>query len=212
MPESQSQYLSHMNHLQRSTIDQWTHYWSLYSGPATWQFWFTCFLLIAPLVLLYVMLDRRRALLIGFFGFNVHVWFGYIDAFGAERALWSYPYKLIPFLPMSVSLDVSLVPIVYMLVYQWTTNTHRNYYLYATITSLIFAFVFKPIMSALNMFHLYYWMNYFYLFLGYMVVMVVSKLITDVFVSFEKSANREVSRTQGVRPTRQKWLSRTKAR
>ncbi|MFB5191643.1 CBO0543 family protein [Alicyclobacillus fastidiosus] len=180
------------------------HYWSLYSGPGTWQFWFNCFILIAPLTVLYVQLDRRKALLIGFYGFNVHIWFGLIDAFGSGRALWTYPYKIFPFLPISFALDVSLVPVVYMLVYQWTINHEKNYYLYATLTSAAFAFVLKPVFSVLQLFHLYRWMNYFYLFLGYVVVMLVSKLITDLFLHFEHDARntrpgRTVQRFDHVR-------------
>jgi hypothetical protein len=161
-------------------------YWVDYSNLATWQFWFLLAMLLLPLVALYLFIDRKKALLIGFYGFNVHVWFHYIDTYGATNKLWSYPYKVIPNLPFSVALDTSFVPITYMLLYQWTVNKTKNYYLYATLWSACLAFILKPALTTFGLFRMYDGMNYFFLFLGYVVVMLVSKWITNLFNRFQK--------------------------
>jgi hypothetical protein len=161
-------------------------YWMDYSNLSTWQFWFLLSMLLLPLVALYLFIDRKKALLLGFFGFNVHVWFHYIDTYGATNKLWAYPHKLIPQLPFSVALDTSFVPVTYMLLYQWTVNKNKNYYLFATLWSAFMAFIFKPALATFGLFRMYAGMNYFFLFLGYVVVMLISKWITNLFIYFHK--------------------------
>lgn len=155
-------------------------------------------MLVVPFVVLYFALDRKRAFQIGFYGFNVHVWFSYIDAYGSINGLWAYPFKVFPFLPLSVSLNASLVPVAYMLLYQWTSNRKINYYLFATVLSCVFAFIIKPIMSWLDLFKMYQWMNYFYLFIGYSVIMLLSKWITDFFSRLKDRQDRNTSQSNHV--------------
>ncbi|WP_160141723.1 hypothetical protein [Salicibibacter halophilus] len=104
-----------------------------------------------------------------------------------DGGLWEYPYQLVPFLA-SFALDASLVPVCFMLLYQWTLNHQKNLYLYAALLSAILAFVLKPIMVHYHFFHMFYGINYFHLFLFYYVFFLVSKLITNVFIWLEKSA------------------------
>jgi hypothetical protein len=156
-------------------------YWTRYSGPSTWQFWVDLLLLIIPLVVLYFKLDRGKIFLIGFFGFNIHVWFNYIDAIGVRLALWGYPYQLIPLAPVNYTLEGSLIPVTYMLAFQWTLNHKKNTYLYLTGVAVFLAFIFKPILSAIGFFHLNR-TNYFVLFLAYIVIMLVSIWITKFFL------------------------------
>jgi hypothetical protein len=180
----------HLNNLYKDASKSSHHYWLSYSNMSTWQFWVLLALIILPIASLYFLLDRKRALLIGFFGLNVHVWFTYIDTFGVTNGLWNYPYKLVPFLPVNLALDTAIVPVTFMLVYQWTTKHKKNFYLYGTALCMFFAFVFKHIMVLLGLFELYRGMNYFYLFLFYMLTMVVAKLITDLFIYLLKEKKK----------------------
>ncbi|BCJ87537.1 CBO0543 family protein [Effusibacillus dendaii] len=187
MTTEQQQYLDRLNHIQNDLTNAWMDYWKHFSHVGTWQFWVNVIILVLPLIVLYFLIDRKKAFHIGFFGFNVHVWFNYIDTFGVWYGLWNYPYRAIPFLPISFALDASLVPVVFMLVYQWTLNHNKNYYLYLTGLCLFFAFVLKPVMVALDLFQMHKGMNYFNLFLGYLVIMLLSKWITTAFVHLQKS-------------------------
>jgi hypothetical protein len=179
--------LRHLRETSKTHMNEWLEYWMNFSNATTWQFWLNLALLVFPLIVLYFFIDKRNALQIGFFGFNVHVWFTYVDQFGVLHGLWQYPYKVIPFMPVSFVLDVSLVPVTYMLVYQWITKHQKNRYLYLTLLSAAFAFIFKPIMSSLDLFRLYEWMNFVYLFCGYLIVMLISIWITALFLHKQKS-------------------------
>ncbi|MDV2682832.1 CBO0543 family protein [Alkalihalophilus lindianensis] len=162
-------------------------YWTLYSGFDTFEFWVLLLLwFIAPLIILYFFIDRRNMFLLGFYGFNIHVWFGYLDTAGDRIGLWGYPYELVPFLSGNISLEATLVPVAFMLVYQWTLNHHKNFYLYSFMLSLILAFLFKPIISAHHFFELYKGITYFHLLLSYCLIFLFSKFITNVFLKMQR--------------------------
>ncbi|MFV2049649.1 CBO0543 family protein [Metabacillus sp. YM-086] len=161
---------------------EWLNYWQDYSSFGHWQFWVVLALLIIPLIFLLIFINKRKALLLCFYGYNVHVFFTYVDVFGASKAYWFYPYKVLPILPASFTLDVSFVPVTYILWYQWILKNNKNYYLYMFVLSLIFAFIFKPLLVAAEFFQLNRGANFFHLFIGYYVVAICSKLVTNLFI------------------------------
>ncbi|PZD95770.1 hypothetical protein DNH61_09945 [Paenibacillus sambharensis] len=180
--------LEHLRQGYKSNSSELLNYWINYSHLGTWQFWLCAAILIVPLIVVYLYIDRGKAFHIGFFGFNVHTWFSHIDTYGVLHGLWEYPYQVIPFTPVSFMLDVSLVPVSYMLVYQWAINHGRSRYLFLTLLSAGFAFVFKPIMTSIGLFKLHEWMNYLLLFCGYMVIMLVSVWITVFFQRLQQTS------------------------
>jgi len=186
MDKNQLKDLNHLKDLELQRSKDLLDYWLSYSNITTWQFWICLVLLILPLILLLLFLNKRKALLLGFYGYNVHVFFTYTDVLGSDRAYWSYPYKVMPILPSSFSLDVSFVPVAYMFFYQWILKTNRNYYLYMVILCALFAFVIKPIFVFVNLFQFDRGANYFHLFIGYIFVGLISKWITNLFVYMEK--------------------------
>jgi hypothetical protein len=187
MNEGQVKSFERLGRIQKELSDGWMDYWSKYSNIDTWQFWVNLFLFLLPLIILFFAIDRKRAFHIGFFGYSVHMMAGYIDGFATRHGFWEYPFKIIPFLPISITLDTSLIPVVYMLVYQWTLHRKKNYYLYAIVVSALFALVLKPILAALHLFQLDNGANYFYLFLCYLFGSFAAKWITNVFVFLKKN-------------------------
>lgn len=161
-------------------------YWKSYSDYSHWQFWVCVAMLIVPLIVLFIFIWREKALLMGFYGYNVHMLSTYMDSFGTNKAYWNYPYKLQPILASSFSLDASLIPVCYILTYQWTMKRRKNYYIYIFLLSLLFAFVFKPVLAFFDFFQLDSGATYFHLFLCYLSVGVVSKWITNLFIYLQK--------------------------
>lgn len=191
MGEKQIKYIEKIKQLELQHAHEWWHYWLNYSSFTHWRFWVVFALLTLPLVALLFLMDKRKSLQIGFFGYSVHVFFTYIDAFGASKGYWFYPYKVFPVLPSSFSLDVSFVPVSYMLVYQWTLTHQKNYYVYMFGLSVVFSFIIKPIMEALRLFQFDKGANFVYLLLGYIAVGVIAKMITDFFLFLQKKAKRK---------------------
>ncbi|WP_290428917.1 CBO0543 family protein [Alkalihalophilus pseudofirmus] len=162
-------------------------YWVRFSSIHTFEFW-VIFLLFfaAPLIALYFLIDRRKMLLLGFYGFNIHVWFGYVDTAQDKMGVLGYPYELLPFLSGNVSLEAALVPVLFMLVYQWTLNHRKNFYLYSLLLSAFLSFVLKPILVMHLFFELSEGLTYFHLFIAYIGVFLFSKFITTVFLRMQR--------------------------
>jgi hypothetical protein len=186
--EKQRQMIDTLNEKQQKFTQDWNEYWHAFSAYDTWQFWFLILLFVLPLIVLFFKLDRMRAFQIGFFGFNIHVWLGYIDRFGVSEGYWEYPYQWFIFLPSNVSLDASLIPVLYMLLYQWILAHKKNYYLYMILLSAGLSFIFKPLLVLHYFLAFYIDMPYLFLFSGYLVIILLSKLITDIFLGFYKKA------------------------
>ncbi|MGB3892138.1 MAG: CBO0543 family protein [Priestia megaterium] len=186
MTPNQQEYLKKIHSIQENLAKTWAEYWQQYSTPGSWQFWVTLGAFILPLVILYFLIARKKAFHLGFYGFNVHVWFHYSDTAGVYNGLWTYPYQINTIIPVSFSLDASLIPVSFMLLYQWTINHHKNYYVYATVLCLFFAFIFKPLLTGIGFFQLHEWATYGYLFVFYLGVILLSKWITNLFLYFEK--------------------------
>jgi hypothetical protein len=194
MSDAQKEALHKLIKQQQEGASQWLKYWQEFSAFDTWQFWFHVVMFVSPLIILYFAMDWKRALQLGFYGFNVHVWFGYCDDFGATQGLWTYPYKMIPFVAHSLGMDASLVPVLFILVYQWTIKHKKNYYLYTLLLSVFLSFILKPILVMHNLFRFNAWANYFHLFLSYVIILVLSKVITDIFLRFQKNAEETSSK------------------
>lgn len=166
-------------------------YWSAYSGFDTWQFWVIAGMLLIPLIVVYKFIRRDMIFRIGFFGFTVHVLFAYTDTVGIRYALWGYPYQAMPALP-SLSLDASLIPAAIMLIYQWCVTRRRSFHLYALITAGVFGYGLKPVLTAIDLFEPYKWVNYFYIFLIYIVLFELAYWLTKLFLLMQERAEHPV--------------------
>lgn len=190
MTLEQQQVYEDLLHKEKSISDSWIDYWVQYSNASTWQFWVNLAMFVLPLVILWFVLDRKKALQIGFYGFSIHVMATYIHLYGERNSIWGFPYKIVPYMPTSISMDASLNPVVLMLLYQWTLKYNKNYYLFGALMCAAFSFIIKPLLSTVDLFHLYGKMHYFYLFLLYFLVTILAKLITDLFVYFQRDSRQ----------------------
>lgn len=160
-------------------------YWWEFSLYTSFEYWLMVLFLVAPLILLLLKINKNKLFQILFYGYSIHMPFGYIDLYGRNMGYWNYPFPVIPVLP-GISLDSSLIPIIFIFVYQSSMTSNKKYYLYASITSVILSFVFKPMLVGLGLFKMYGAINYFHLFISYVSVFIFAKVITDFFLWIKK--------------------------
>ncbi|MCM3570626.1 hypothetical protein [Neobacillus mesonae] len=176
----------------KATYEDLVDYWIDYSLYASFEYWMELALFILPLIFLFFKIDKTKIFQIGFYGYSVHMIAHYIDIFVREMGFRNHPIPLIPFLP-GFAFDSSLIPVTFMLVYQWTLNNKKNYYLFSGIAALLFSFVLNPTFVSINLLRLYGKTNYFHVFLGYVIVIIGAKFINDVFLwterKFKKPSN-----------------------
>jgi hypothetical protein len=143
----------------------YSSYWDRYSDFGTWQFWIVVALLVAPLILLYFTVDRKRIFEIFFFGYTVHLFWTYIDIALGRNGYFTHKYFLTPVLPNATNMTASVLPVGFLLLYQYCTNHKKNFYLYSLVLSAVFAFGFASIEKYLGLVEFRHGMNQFYVFL-----------------------------------------------
>ncbi|WP_166241543.1 CBO0543 family protein [Paenibacillus turpanensis] len=193
MTKTQEEQLIQLNEKMSSVMNDWTAYWQTYSSIDTWPFWVSALIFVLPLVVFYFAIDKSKVFQVGFFGFTAHVIAVYVDLYAVFHRMWMYPYKVYSFPPASFGVDAALIPVAYALLYQWTLNHRKNYYLYSTLLAGLFSFVIKPLMSYFDLFRLLE-TNYFTLFLLYLFGGFGAKWLSDLFTyahnqSVKKPAN-----------------------
>jgi hypothetical protein len=188
MEENRIKDFDHIVQMGKKGQEALNDYWVEHSIYTSFEYWFMVMLFIVPLIVLFFKIDKSKLFFMGFYGYSIHMLFGYIDFFNKNYGLLNYPFPMIPMVP-GLSLDSSFVPVTFMLVYQWTLNHKKNYYVYTVLTSAVLAFVFKPLLAGLGLFKLYGITNYLYLFVCYLVVIVLAKVIMNVFLWTERKFN-----------------------
>jgi hypothetical protein len=88
-------------------------------SPKWWGF---VALIAFSYILCFSLLDKRRFTQILLFGSLITVLTIVFDIFGSNFNLWSYKSRLIPTIPSPVVYDLTIVPLYYMLVYQYSKN------------------------------------------------------------------------------------------
>lgn len=171
--------------------------WKDYDLYTSMEYWMMVGMLVIPLIVLFFKIDKTKLFHIGFFGYSYHTTFAYGDLIGMNQGNWHYPFQLIPLLP-SLSIDASLAPVTFMLIYQWSINHKKNYYLYASITCGIFSFGLKPILVQLGLFRFYEGFTYYHLLIVYLMVALVAKQIVNVFLWVEKKYTRKIGNTENL--------------
>ncbi|WP_019413829.1 CBO0543 family protein [Paenisporosarcina sp. TG20] len=193
MTNEQSKRLDEILNQQDKIFNMWMEYWKDFSNFGTWQFWAIALTLVIPLIVVYFAIDKTKAFHIGFFGFNIHTWFTYADAIAMRAGYVAYPFQAIPIMPVNFALDAALVPVSFMLLYQWCLNHNKNFFLYAVLVSAFASFIFKPILVSLDLIQLNKGLNYFGLFLLYILILIMSITITKLFRYFKRKGCQEQS-------------------
>jgi len=142
-----------------------TSYWKNFSSMGDWQFWVVAFLLVSPLILLYFTVDRKRIFELFFFGYTVHILWVYTDIALEENGYFVHTYFLTPLLPNAINVAASVLPVGFLLLYQYAINKKKNFYFYTLLLSAGFAFGFATIEKYMGFVDFRKGTNQFHLFL-----------------------------------------------
>ncbi|WP_042148290.1 hypothetical protein [Paucisalibacillus sp. EB02] len=153
-------------------------YWKEFSSIDSWQFWFVVLLLITPLFILYFAIDRTKMFEILFFGLSVHMLWTYVDIVLGSSTLFVHQYFIIPILPFAFSITSSVLPVGFMLVYQYCLNHNKNFYIYTILLSAVFSFGFLSLERLMGLVDFNRGMNEIYVFLLDLGVVYLSYWLT----------------------------------
>jgi hypothetical protein len=123
------------------TVDYWaTH------DLFTFYWWVHLFLLIVPWIIFYRIVDRKRIFEILLFGVLIGFLSLSMDVIGTILNFWEYKINLLPIVPWLSSVDFSVIPVFYMILYQ-SFRSWKSFIVVNVISASAFSFIAQPIVN-----------------------------------------------------------------
>jgi len=166
------------------------HWWNAEFNR--WNWWLSLVLAIIPLYIWWKLLDKKRILEICLYGLLINIFSSYLDVYGSGYVLWEYPVRLIPNIPRIFPIDATVIPVVYMLIYQYFPKW-KQFIIAHVIIAAVFAFVMEPMLVWMNLYRLMTW-KFIYSFPIYIIMAVVCKATVIFFMKVQKKATKQFSK------------------
>lgn len=143
----------------------------------TGNWWMLLAFLIVPWFIWFKFVDRGRMLEILLFGTITIIFTLILDGTGNDFGFWVYPTELIPIAPEAFEFDISMVPVGFMLIYQYF-STWKSFVIALVSFSAIYAFIGEPLCHLLEVVYYIKW-TFFYSFVYYITIGILIKVIVD---------------------------------
>jgi hypothetical protein len=153
----------------------------------TFSWWVLLALSIIPFIV-YTALHKREnivaTMLVGMFVALITLTF---DVIGSDLDFWGYPTELISPGPGALTFDLALVPIAFMLIYQYFSSW-KKYLVALVLMALFYTFIGEQLSVLFDLYRKINW-NAFYSLIYYLIVGVFVKWFVDKLVKIEKKSN-----------------------
>ena len=160
-------------------MEQW-----LQDTVFTWQWWLLVALLIVPWILWGVLIDKKRltaVILLGMFVLATVTW---MDDLGTDFILWYYPYKLLPVYPQLIPINYAVLPVTYMLIYQYFP-LWCSYITAIAIMAALYSFIAEPALAYLGMYQVLKW-QFYYSFPIYLLIGISHRWLVEKVLAINK--------------------------
>ncbi|SDI30349.1 CBO0543 family protein [Alteribacillus bidgolensis] len=161
-------------------------YWAYWINENLFSFgWFLQFgLNILFIYIAYKLLDRTRLFELLTAGGIIAILSSLLDSITIQNVLTTYPNSFTPISPPFVTSTVVILPIVYMLLYQFF-STWQSFIIANVISGAILAFVIENLFRWLDIYQYIQW-NSFFSFIVYLVMAVILKWIMNYLMKAQK--------------------------
>lgn len=142
------------------------------------HWWAILILSILFLIMFFCLIDKSRYIFILLVFFINFVLIGTSDEIGKYFELWDYPYELLVFTHRFNTVDFSILPVMFTLVYQFFSKW-KYYWIAHTIHCAFVSFIGIPIFIYFHLYRMDNW-NMFLAFLVLFGIGTVSKFLCDL--------------------------------
>lgn len=159
--------------------------------------------------IVFKLIDKRRFTEILLFGSLVAVTVGVVDTIASSFVLWSFTVRFFPIEPSVFLYDLTLAPLYYMLVYQYTSSW-KQYFIWNTVAAGLMSFVFLPVLTFFKIYQIHNW-SYFNNFLVLFVIGAIARFTTILVISMEhrRRENYEATSFVAAHPAMMKPMTET---
>lgn len=151
----------------------------------SYQWWILVLTTVGLWVIWMMLVDKKRLKALLIVGFGTSMLAVVMDDVGLTVAAWSYPYQLIYSTSRLNPVDLSIIPVAYMLLYQYI-KTWKVYLPVLAAFCLFGAFIAEPLFVHLDMYVMLRW-KYWYSALIYLAMGIFIKWSVD---KLDKSAEQ----------------------
>lgn len=119
------------------------------------NWWISVVFLLFSYILCFMLIDKKRRSKILLFGCLVTVASFVYEVFGFSFVLWSFSTKIFPITPAIFMFNITVLPLYYMLVYQYSP-TWKRFFLLNALAACVFSLVLLPILIKLKIYQTYW--------------------------------------------------------
>lgn len=141
------------------------------------QWWLLLAITILPWIVWWILVDKKRIKEIWLYGMLLSILIIYLDDIGGELNLWNYPIKLLGISPRLNPVDVSVLPVMHMLVYQYFSKW-KPFIIANIIMSLFNSYIAEPFFVKIGIYELTNW-NYSFSVPIYILKAIVIKFALE---------------------------------
>ena len=174
-------YLKHLKKASEYSIEHWTKY-----EVNTWRWWLNISLWIIPLIIWWRLVDKKRIFEILFLGSMISLLSIFADIYGSELVTWAYMYRVVPNIPRLIPIDIGVMPVGYMIIYQYFPRW-KEYSIAVLILALLYTIVGETLMIYLDLYKLYTW-RIIYSFPIYIIFGIIAKLVVNWLIKVKEKA------------------------
>lgn len=142
----------------------------------TIKYWALIAVILISYVVWYRLINKRNLSELLLFGSFFAVMRVITDLAGVTAGLWYFKTNILPLSPSLFVHDLTISPLTYMLVQQYSSNW-RQFFIYNLVGAGFIYAVALPLLSAADILHLMHW-NYVY---GFFTMYVTATLARSVF-------------------------------
>jgi hypothetical protein len=153
----------------------------------SFNWWFLVVLTIVPWIIWWRLVDKKRILEISFMGTLVMITAVTIDVTGFFFLLWTYFYNDILMMPLLIPFDLTVLPILYMLVYQLFPKW-KSYFITLVLFAAGGSFIVEPLFVWMNIYSQHGW-NHIFSFSIYIAFGIVFKLLIQKMKTLQSKEN-----------------------
>jgi hypothetical protein len=103
-----------------------------------------------------------------------------LDELGTELTLWYYPINIFPLFPPIAAIDLSCLPLVYSLIYQYF-RTWKSFIIASIIMSIISCFVLEPIFVWSGIYKMITWKSYYGLPIYFSIALCAKCAVVKIY-------------------------------
>ncbi len=150
------------------------------------QFWLLIGMLIIPWFIWFKLVERKRLLEIIIFGLIISIIVTTLDELGCQLNLWEYLYDIEPLFPRLIPMNFTLLPIGYMLVYQYFTKW-KSFVAANAVVAAFYSFIGEPFLKMAGIYAMLNWKQ-IYSFPIYIIIAVLVRVLVDWIVSKKEAS------------------------